>query len=61
MSKCKTCRWFINPEETDRKKVKGYGECRKGSPISYHADAPWPTVHEEDWCGEYSPKPQENK
>lgn len=51
---CKDCRYFENNFKVpDRKKVDGYGECRQKSPISTVAISPWPTVHEDDWCGEF--------
>lgn len=62
MNKCKDCKWFVTEfNNTDhkilnRKKVRGCGECRKKAPISYRADSPWPTVHEDDFCGEFETK-----
>lgn len=61
MDKCVTCQYF------DRKAAKGspggapsWGQCRRSAPQlnpvtakSYMIEGVWPTVRDDDWCGEW--------
>jgi hypothetical protein len=61
MEKCMTCQFY------DRKLAKGgaggspsWGQCRRGAPLlnpvnakSYMIEGIWPTVRDDDWCGEW--------
>lgn len=63
MQKCATCQFY------DRKQAKAtagsvaqshQGQCRRTSPMlhpvnakSYVVDGVWPTVQDDDWCGEW--------
>jgi hypothetical protein len=61
MDKCVTCQYF------DRKGAKGspgaapsWGQCRRSAPQlnpvtakSYMIEGVWPTVRDDDWCGEW--------
>jgi hypothetical protein len=61
MEKCTTCQYY------DRKHAKGaagdspaWGQCRRGAPMlspvnakSYMIEGVWPTVRDDDWCGEW--------
>ena len=61
MDKCTTCQFY------DRKNAKGsaggapsWGQCRRSSPQlnpinakSYMIEGVWPTVRDDDWCGEW--------
>ncbi len=71
MRRCSNC-WFFRPDpdfdEVRAKGDMGNGECRRRSPVIIRArdlddaDAArtewcWPVVCDEDWCGEFEPKP----
>ena len=61
MEKCQTCQYY------DRKKAAGgsapsWGQCRRSAPQlspvnvnakSYMIEGVWPTVRDDDWCGEW--------
>jgi len=61
MDKCMTCQFY------DRKHAKGaagsapnWGQCRRSAPQlnpltakSYMIEGVWPTVRDDDWCGEW--------
>jgi len=61
MDKCMTCQYY------DRKSAKAvaggapsWGQCRRNSPQlnpvnakSYMIEGVWPTVRDDDWCGEW--------
>ena len=61
MDKCLTCQYY------DRKLAKGaagatpsLGQCRRSAPLlnpvntkSYMIEGVWPTVRDDDWCGEW--------
>lgn len=61
MEKCTTCQFY------DRKAAKGsagaapsWGQCRRSAPLlnpinakSYMIEGIWPTVRDDDWCGEW--------
>lgn len=60
MDKCLTCQYY------DRKLAKGagsapsWGQCRRSAPQlntitakSYMIEGVWPTVRDDDWCGEW--------
>jgi hypothetical protein len=61
MDKCMTCQYY------DRKLAKGsvgatpsLGQCRRSAPLlnpvntkSYMIEGVWPTVRDDDWCGEW--------
>ena len=61
MDKCMTCQYY------DRKSAKAvaggapsWGQCRRSSPQlnpvnakSYMIEGVWPTVRDDDWCGEW--------
>ncbi len=61
MEKCQTCQYY------DRKAAKtapgsapSYGQCRRSAPQlnpinakSYMIEGVWPTVRDDDWCGEW--------
>jgi hypothetical protein len=63
MQKCTTCQYY------DRKSAKAaagnvapsqQGQCRRTAPMlnpvnskSYMIEGVWPTVHDDDWCGEW--------
>ena len=61
MEKCMTCQFY------DRKAAKGstggspsWGQCRRSAPLlnpvnakSYMIEGIWPTVRDDDWCGEW--------
>ena len=61
MDKCMTCQYY------DRKAAKGaaggapsWGQCRRSAPQlnpvnakSYMIEGVWPTVRDDDWCGEW--------
>jgi hypothetical protein len=63
MQKCTTCQYY------DRKSAKAaagnvgpsqQGQCRRMAPMlnpvnskSYMIEGVWPTVHDDDWCGEW--------
>jgi hypothetical protein len=61
MEKCMTCQYY------DRKAAKGaagsapsWGQCRRSAPQlnpvnakSYMIEGIWPTVRDDDWCGEW--------
>jgi len=60
MEKCMTCQFY------DRKLAKGaggapsWGQCRRSAPLlnpvnakSYMIEGIWPTVRDDDWCGEW--------
>jgi hypothetical protein len=61
MEKCTTCQFY------DRKLAKGgaggapsWGQCRRSAPLlnpvnakSYMIEGIWPTVRDDDWCGEW--------
>lgn len=58
---CKDCRFFEGSLEPEDK----HGWCVRYPPTvvmnhNFDAEARWPKVHEEDWCGEWrSTKPYE--
>ncbi len=61
MEKCMSCQYY------DRKHAKAstggapqWGQCRRSSPMlnpvnakSYMIEGVWPTVRDDDWCGEW--------
>ena len=61
MDKCMSCQYY------DRKLAKGaaggapsWGQCRRSAPLlnpvnakSYMIEGVWPTVRDDDWCGEW--------
>jgi hypothetical protein len=61
MEKCMSCQFY------DRKAGKGsaggapsWGQCRRSAPLlnpvnakSYMIEGVWPTVRDDDWCGEW--------
>ena len=61
MHKCATCNFF------DRRNARGVdgrssrsGQCRHGAPMlsplttkTYQIEGVWPTVRDDDWCGEW--------
>jgi hypothetical protein len=61
MEKCMSCQFY------DRKAAKGsaggapsWGQCRRSAPLlnpvnakSYMIEGVWPTVRDDDWCGEW--------
>lgn len=58
MGNCKGCRWWLNL-------VSNRGECRRFPPTTARVSQlqGWETAFPEprayDWCGEFSPTPQE--
>lgn len=58
MKRCDNCRFFEPNITNDR------GECRKKPPVLFdndNLDGYFPRVDSDDWCGEYSPKPEKSK
>jgi hypothetical protein len=66
MEKCTTCHFF------DRRQVNGgdgrsvrMGQCRRCAPLltpnptkTYMIEGVWPTVRDDDWCGEWKIVPR---
>jgi len=66
VEKCLTCHFL------DRRHLKGTdghtvrtGQCRRCAPMltpnpgkSYHIEGVWPTVRDDDWCGEWKILPR---
>ena len=61
MDRCQQCQFYErNPSGGAGGKAPGAGLCRRHapslspiSPKSYMIEGVWPTVREEDWCGEF--------
>ena len=56
-TECANCLYYfrkLNPE----KRHPGWGHCRRYAPRSYASERTneFPTVHANEWCGEYRPK-----
>lgn len=70
MSTCNECRWW-----RQRDKAVGNGECRRNPPAVLNiptgtflggspqtrVQARWPDVSFDDWCGEFSRKPDASR
>ncbi len=56
---CKTCRFFFQFGHMIDGKGTGSGLCRRNAPVKSDVfDYPWPMIHQEARCGEWSHKPQ---
>ena len=60
MKKCKDCKWLydVTPTNSELPPLPQY-ECRRYAPQILHgsgtgwSDKKWPTVKQDDWCGEF--------
>ena len=65
MESCDNCRFWFRTGTPDH----GHGWCRRHAPtalinpdLSDHwPEACWPATAPKDWCGDYQPKPQEER
>ena len=55
--KCADCKFF--------QEVFKWGLCRRNPPVanleSDSVNGTWPEVNDNDWCGEFAPRPEEDK
>ncbi len=61
MDRCVTCMYY-DRHKAGGDKVANAGQCRRSGPAlspinqkSYMIEGVWPTVRDDDWCGEWKP------
>ncbi len=60
MDKCMSCQFFDRKNGSAEGRSPQWGQCRRTSPLlspvtakSYMIEGVWPTVRDDDWCGEW--------
>ena len=61
MDRCLNCHYYDrNPSTGAGGKSANAGQCRRNAPMlspvnpkTYMIEGVWPTIRDEDWCGEY--------
>lgn len=60
MEKCMTCQYYDRKQAKSASGVPSWGQCRRAAPQlntvtakSYMIEGIWPTVRDDDWCGEW--------
>ncbi|HVE49258.1 MAG TPA: hypothetical protein VNG69_06520 [Casimicrobiaceae bacterium] len=60
MERCSGCQFFDRNQRNSDTKAPNAGQCRRNAPSlspinqkSYMIEGVWPTVRDEDWCGEW--------
>jgi hypothetical protein len=60
MEKCTTCQYYDRKNAKSTGETSAWGQCRRGAPMlspvnakSYMIEGVWPTVRDDDWCGEW--------
>lgn len=61
MEKCVGCQYYDREEAHAQDKGVRWGKCRRTGPIahpvsakSYMVEGVWPSVRDDDWCGEWA-------
>lgn len=66
MEKCVTCHFYDrrHARDVDGRAARA-GQCRRTAPLlspastkAYHIEGVWPTVRDDDWCGEWKVLPR---
>lgn len=62
MERCVTCMYYDRNKAGVETKAGSAGQCRRSGPSlspinqkSYMIEGVWPTVRDDDWCGEWKP------
>lgn len=61
MEKCMSCQFYDRKSAAGEARSPQWGQCRRTSPMlsptttakSYMIEGVWPTVRDDDWCGEW--------
>ena len=60
MERCTGCQYYDRNQRNGDAKSPNAGQCRRGAPMlspinqkSYMIEGVWPTVRDDDWCGEW--------
>jgi hypothetical protein len=60
VDKCVTCQFYDRKSAASDGRSQQWGQCRRTAPLlapgaskSYMIEGVWPTVRDDDWCGEW--------
>ena len=60
MERCTSCQYYDRNQRGGEAKIANAGQCRRSAPAlsplnqkSYMIEGVWPTVRDDDWCGEW--------
>jgi hypothetical protein len=60
VEKCMTCQYYDRKHGKAQSSAPQWGQCRRSAPMlnplnakSYMIEGVWPTVRDDDWCGEW--------
>ncbi len=60
MDRCTSCQYYDRNQRGGEAKIANAGQCRRSAPAlspinqkSYMIEGVWPTVRDDDWCGEW--------